>query len=104
MCETEELQQDDEVVLGMVEKNEFPGVLQLAGPTPFYAALSNKKLAVIAFYLSCEYIYPSFSLHLCSYGHRTGTYNMHFPLPAWKLRIDCVIRDMVSPSDNLKHG
>ncbi|XP_063868800.1 thioredoxin domain-containing protein 16-like isoform X3 [Scylla paramamosain] len=49
----EELQQDDEVVLGIMESS-FPGVVQLAGPTPYNAILKNKKLAVIVFYLAWD--------------------------------------------------
>lgn len=58
VCETEELQQDDEVVLEIM-KSSFPGLVQLAGPTMFNAVLKNKKLAVIAFYIACKYSFLS---------------------------------------------
>lgn len=66
MCEIEELQQDDELVLGMVENDGFPGVIELAGPTPFNAALKIKKMAVVAFYLTCQQTFTYHLVHFCN--------------------------------------
>ncbi|XP_050735887.1 thioredoxin domain-containing protein 16-like isoform X2 [Eriocheir sinensis] len=62
--EVEELQQDDELVLGMVENDSFPGVTELAGPTPFNAALKIKKMAVVAFYLTWDPVSNALLQHL----------------------------------------